>query len=1104
MRKIVFLMVVMFSCVQFALAQTTITGVVTSAEDGQPIPGAAVQVKGTTIGVTTDVDGRYSLKVPADAQVLQFSFVGMATKEITIGTQTVINVTLETEAVDIEGVVVTALGISREKKSLGYATQQVSGDEMNRVRSDNFINNLSGRAAGVQIKANNNIGGSTNVVIRGSSSLTGNNQALFVIDGVPVNNSNTNNLGQITGRSGYDYGNTASDINPNDIESINILKGAAATALYGSKAANGVVMITTKKGTRSQTKSVGVSVSSNVTTGFIDKSTFPKYQTNYGGGYGPFYSDTLVAGYPRAFPGFEYFYDVNGDGVTDYNVPTYEDASFGEKFDPSMMVYQWESYYPASPNYKKPMPWVHPKNGPITFFDTPISLTNSVEVSGGGEKADFRLSYQNLDQKGIMPNSHIIRHNVMLVGSYDVVKAVKVTASANYVNTNGLGRNSTGYSDNILSSFRQWFQTNVDMQRQKELFEQTDQNITWNPKSPEDITPSYWDNPYWIRFKNYETDNRDRVIGYLQADWKLSDAFSIMGRVSADTYAELQEERKAVGSVAGEMGVERPDETSGYSRFTRNFIGTNLDLMGRYYQRLTENLNLNLVLGTNINRTKIDQVFASTNGGLIVPELYSLSNSRNPMLNPEERLEEVGVNGIYASASIGFFDQLFLDGTIRRDQSSTLPKENNAYYYPSVSLSWIFSNLMGNTSWLQLGKLRLNYAEVGNDAPFASIVDAYRQFNSFGTAPLFSVPNTKNNPNLEPERTTSLEAGLELGMLTNRIKLDLSVYKDNTVDQIIPVEVSPTTGYTTKFVNAGEVQNTGIEIQLTGSPIANNNARWDITLNWAKNNNEVVSLAPGLENLQLASLQGGITINARVGEPYGTIQGTDYVYHENGQRMVGANGYYLQTATSDIVLGNVNPDWIGGINNRFSYKGWALSFLIDMQQGGDIFSLDQYYGLATGLYEETDFINDLGNPVRDPIAYNDPEVGFESGYAPNSGGVLLEGVTEEGTPNTRRVAGNDYRVFGYARNPNKAFVYDASFVKLREVTLTYTIPGKVLDKSFIRGASFSLIGSNLWIIHKNLPHADPEASQSSGNVQGWQSGVMPTTRNVGFSVNLNF
>lgn len=1088
----------MFAGVQVILAQTTITGVVTGSEDGAPIPGAAVLVKGTTVGVTTDINGRYSLAVPANAEVLQFSFVGMLTKEVTIGTQTVIDVILEPEIMDIEGVVVTALGVSREKKSLGYATQQVSGEEINRVRTDNFINNLSGRAAGVQIKANNNMGGSTNVVIRGASSLTGNNQALFVVDGIPVNNANTNNAGQISGRSGYDYGNAAADINPNDIESMSILKGAAATALYGSRAANGVIMITTKKGTRTGArKNLGVSINSNITTGFIDESTFPKYQENYGGGYGPYYSET-------EFPGFENYYDVNGDGIIDFNVPTYEDASFGQKFDPNILVYQWDSYYPQSPNYQKPTPWRNAENGPITFFETPLSLTNGIEITGGGDVSDFRLSYTNFDQKGIMPNSHLVRHNVLLTGSYDILKSLKVTASANYVKTNGKGRNSTGYSDNILSSFRQWFQMNVDLEQQKELFDQTGENITWNPKAPDNLQPAYWDNPYWVRFKNFETDTRDRVIGYLQADWKITEDFSIMGRAAIDTYNELQEERKAVGSVSGEMGVGREEVTSGYSRFDRTFMETNLDLMARYYNRVSDNFNFSLLLGTNIRYVKVDQVFASTSGGLIVPDLYSLSNSINPMLNPNEALQETQVNGFYANASLGFFDILFLDATYRIDQSSTLPEENNAYPYPSVSASFLFSNLMEDSQWMELGKLRVGYAEVGNDAAWGSILDTYRQFPSFGTAPLFSVPPVKNNPELESERTKSIEAGLELSMFDTRLRLDLSLYKDNTINQIIPVAVSPVTGYASKFVNAGEIQNQGIEVQLGIAPIMNDNFRWDITLNWAKNENEVVSLEEGIENLQLAALQGGVTINARVGEPYGTIQGTDYVYHENGQRTIDANGYYVRSATSDKIIGNINPEWIGGINNRFSYKGWSFSFLIDMQEGGSVFSLDQWYGMATGLYEETDFTNELGNPVRDPLVYNDPEVGWQSGFAPTSGGVLLEGVTAEGNPNTRRVAGDDYRVFGYSRNPNSAFVFEANYIKLREVALSYAIPSKVLGNSFIKGATFSLYGNNLYIFDKDLKHADPEASQSAGNVQGWQSGVMPTTRNVGFSVNLQF
>jgi hypothetical protein len=330
--------------------------------------------------------------------------------------------------------------------------------------------------------------------------------------------------------------------------------------------------------------------------------------------------------------------------------------------------------------------------------------------------------------------------------------------------------------------------------------------------------------------------------------------------------------------------------------------------------------------------------------------------------------------------------------------------------------------------------------------------------------------------------------------LQKRLGFDVSVYNKSTVDQIIPVSVSFATGYSGKYVNAGRVDNKGVELMIYGTPIQTNDFKWDIMLNWAKNNNEVVELDEGLENLQLAALQGGVTINARKGEPYGTIQGTDFLYDSvSGKRIVLATGYYAKTSTSDKILGNINPDWIGGINNKFTYKDWAFSFLIDFQQGGSIFSLDQYYGMATGLYEETVFINDLGNNVRDPLTDD-----------ATSGGLILDGVLADGTPNTKRVAGDDYRVFGYSRNPNSAFVYDASYIKLREVVLSYSLPKSMLANTFIHGATFSLVGSNLWIISKDLPHADPEASQSAGNIQGWQSGVMPSTRNLGFTVNLQF
>ena len=1104
MRKFAILLVfLLFAGLQVVLAQKTITGKVTSSEDGLGIPGATVLVKGTTQGVITDMDGVFKLTVPANATKLVISVIGMKALEVAVGTQSSYAIVLEPEAKNIEGVVITALGISREKKSLGYATQAVDGSEINNVKRDNFVNSLSGRVAGVQVKANGNMGGSSNVVIRGSRSLTGNNQALFVVDGVPVNNDNTNNAGQLTGRNGYDYGNAASDIDPNDIESMSVLKGAAATSLYGSRAANGVILITTKKGKKktAETKAIGVTINSSVTTGIVDKKTFPKYQQEYGAGYGTYYYGDPPYG------GFEKLYDVNGDGVLDLTVPTYEDASFGQKFDPSLSVYQFDSYYPESPNYKKATPWVPAgKNGPISFFDNSMNISNSIDISGGGDNSTFRLGYTNLDQKGIMPNGSLKRNSIILNGTYDVLKNLTISASANYVNTAGHGRNSTGYNENVLTSFRQWMETNVDYTMEKKLYDLTGRNLSWNPKSPEDLTPAYWDNPYFLRAKNFEQDNRNRIIGYMQADYKLTDYLSFMGRTSIDTYSELNEERRAVGSISGEFGVGRNEAKSGYSRFSKTFTETNMDLMAKFNKNFTKNLTLSALLGTNIRRTTIDQVYASTDGGLIVPELYSLSNSYSEIPKPEELYSKVGVNGVYGSVSLGFLNMLYLDASIRRDQSSTLPKAKNYYYYPSVSGSFVFSNLIekSGAEWLQLGKIRLGYAEVGNSAPWGSLKDTYTQNPTFGGTALFSVPSTKNNANLRPEKTKALEAGLEMTFLKSRLGFDVSAYDNRTVDQIIPVTVSSATGNSGIFVNAGEVQNKGVEVSLFGTPIKTADFKWDININFARNRNKVISLEGKIENLQIASLQGGVSINARVGQPYGTIQGTDYVIDSaTGKRVIAASGYYALTTTSDKIIGHVTPDWNGGISNKFTYKSLALSFLVDIQHGGSIFSLDQWYGQATGLYANTVFNNDLGNPVRSPIVWLDPN-DHTKGYDPKSGGVLLAGVLADGTPNTKRVHGDDYRVFGYSKNPNSAFVYDASYVKLREIVLSYSLPKSLLAKSALRGATFSLVGSNLWIISKNLPDADPEASQSSGNIQGWQSGVMPSTKNYGFSINLQF
>jgi TonB-linked SusC/RagA family outer membrane protein len=1097
-RLILFFTMLIFGAIQLLQAQQLeIRGTVTSSEDGSPMPGASVVVKGTTIGTLSDADGNYVLSVPVNATDLVVSFMGMKSQDIRIEGRTVIDVILEVDILGQFEVVVTALGISRDKKSLGYAVQEVEGEQLNKVKSDNFINSISGRVAGVQVKPNGNIGGSTNIVIRGAKSFIGNNQAMFVVDGVPVDNTITNNNAQISGRNGYDYGNSAADIDPNDIESISVLKGAAATALYGSRAANGVIMITTKKGQRLAGKAVGVSLNSSVSLGLYDKSTFPKYQTQYGAGYGPYYSSVT-------HPGLDEF-DLDGDGTPDLVVPFYDDASMGEKFDPNLMVYQWESLYPESATYRQKTPWVAGKNGPGTFFETAVTLSNNIEITGGGDKTTYRLSYTNLYQTGIMPNSSLKRNNLMLTATNDITKNFKVTASANYINTKGKGRNSTGYNDNIMSSFRQWFQMNVDIKALENLYNKTKRNVSWNPSSYDDLTPIYWDNPYWIRYQNFETDGRDRIIGYVQADYRITSFLNLMGRVSVDTYSSLQEERKAVGSVAGELGVgigsQRFDVTSGYSRFDQSFMETNFDFMANFNKNLTENINLTAFLGTNIRRLTNESVFASTNGGLSVPEYYALGVSANPILPPEEIYQQIGTNGFFGSASLAFYNLVFLDGTYRMDQSSTLPADNRTYFYPSVSGSFLFSELT-DASWLQYGKVRLNYAEVGNGGQWGYLRDIYKVTASFVNTPLCSVFDTKRNPDLKEERTKSIEAGLEMNMVQNRIRLDAAVYKTTTVDQIMPVDLSFATGYTNRIYNAGDIENKGIEASLMGTPVKASDFQWDIILNWTKNVNKVIKLYGDIQNLSLVpqpGLQGGVSINARVGEPYGTIQGSDFVYHENGQRIVRSNGYYEISSTSDIVIGNVNPDWIGGINNAFRYKDLTLSFLVDFQKGGDIFSLDLWYGLGTGLYEETVYTNDLGNPVRDPVIQNP-----DGTYDPASGGLILPGVLEDGTPNNIRIEGNNYRAYGWNRNPNGRYVYDASFVKLRELVLTYNLPGTLMEKTFISQASVSFVGSNLWIIHKNLPHADPESSQGAGNVQGWQCGVLPAVRNFGISINLQF
>lgn len=1048
---------------------------------GNPVPYATVKVKGSSRGVAADQNGNFKIEAAPNA-VLTISSTGFEEQEVSASSD-VLSVNMKSSA-NIEEVVVTALGIKRSKNTLPYAAQTIKGDEVSKIRTNNAAAALSGKVSGVQIIQGNSIGGSTNVVVRGVKSLLGGNQALFVVDGVPIDNRTTNTTNQNTGRGGYDYGNAAADINPDDIDNISVLKGAAATALYGSRAAAGVVMITTKKGK----KGLGLTINTGVKVGKIDKSTFASYQNQYGAGYSSNYQKD----------GFWYF-DANGDGIDDLVVPTSEDASYGAKFDPNLLVYHWDAFDPASPYYRTPRPWVAAAHTPVDFYQTAVSTNNNIMLTGGNDRGSVKLGYTRDDERGVLPNSSVKKNILNFGATYNIMPNLTASASANYSKVDGKGRYGTGYSGkNVNQNFRQWYQRNVDIVEQKEAYFRNRQNITWNWKDPSTAAgtvPIYTDNYYWTVYENYETDTRSRIFGNVQLDYKITDWLSIMGRVTLDYYNQFQDERTAVGS----QGV------AGYSRFDLTFSERNYDLIANVDKNIGQDFNFKGLVGVNQRKSSVSSVSQATSGGLIVPGLYSIANSKGTVPNPTELYRPIAVDGYYAGATLSWRETLSLDGNFRRDRSSTLPVSNNAYNYFGVSGSWVFSKHLTDLKWLSYGKLRLNYAEVGADAAWGSIKDTYDQPTPFGGTILFSVPGTKNNENLKPERTASREAGVEMAFFKSRLGFDVTYYRTNTHNQIIPVTISTATGYNSRYVNAGNIQNQGVELSLYGTPIRTRDFNWTVNLNWTRNRNKVVELfqdAAGnkITNILLGSFQGGASINATEGQPYGTIQGRTYVmidpkdanavvaWDGKAPRVVGANGYYRTTSTTTNVIGNFNPDWIGGIYNTFKYKNFTLGFLIDMRQGGNVWSLDMYYGMNyTGIYPESVRLNDQGVPIRDAVSAG--------------GGLILPGVLANGSPNTQRVS-IDANQPG---EPPAAFSYDASYVKLREAVISYSFPQSLFkNQTVIKGMDFSIIGRNLWLIHKNLPYADPEENLSAGNIQGMQSGAYPTTRTIGANLSIKF
>ena len=1046
-RKLLLLsLFLVFAAAWQAVAQErTVTGRVTSAEDATALPGVNVVVRGSSSGTVTDAQGRYSISV-GDGVTLVYSFVGLTTQEIAVGNQSTIDVQMVADVRQLTEVVVTALGIEREQKSLGYSVQEIQGETVARVKDANVLNSLQGRIAGVQVQGNPGaLGGSSRVLIRGARSVSGENQPLIVIDGVPLDNSNFNTTDTQRGAGGVDYGNAAQYINPEDIETYSVLKGPNAAALYGNRAANGAIVITTKKG-RAR-KGIGVNVSSDIQ--FQDLLVLPDYQNEYGGGAGPFGRN------------------AQGQDVVRFAV----DESWGPRLD-GRPVRQWYSYDPTIPEYfGQTTPWVAQPDNVRDFYQTGLQNTNSISLNGGNEKGTFRLGYTNLNARGIMPNSDLQRHTLSFNGGLNLTDKLKTSIGVNYVANQATGRPVQGY-DGVIVQFNHFGQRQMETDLlDRYWITPTGEQRTWNRRSAGDPFPQYADNPYWIRRKNFQNDQTQRVFGNATLSYEFIQGLTLTGRVLNDYYLDRREDRIANGSVA----------QSFYTEELREVQEINTDLILSFNRELSELFSLNALVGGNIRKNRYLRNVTSTVGGLSVPDFFNVENSvERPTV--DDNLDRRRINSVFGQASIGFRDMIFLEGTLRNDWTSTLPAGNNSFLYPSVNASFVISEigaLKGNNV-LSFGKLRVGYAQVGNDAdqPYRTQL-TYQPRVNFGPNPSYRVPLVRNNLALKPEATNSFEVGLETRFLQDRLTFDASYYSTVSTDQIFEVPISGASGYTSQVINAGKVTNKGLELSLNATPVQTTDFTWTVGVNWARNRNKLVELAPGISNYRLANGPFGASINARVGEPLGTIVGIDYVYN-NGRKVVDENGVYAFSPTQ-VPLGSVLADWTGGLNTGLTWKGLSLNALLTGQMGGKLYSLSSLFGKYSGMMQETTDDN-----IRQLWMIAD-------GVKENADGSFSENDIE--------VRPQDFfsSMFGHGA----AFVYDASFVKLRELSLGYSLPQSLIGKTPFNTVTVSVIGRNLALLYSRVPHVDPEsATAGSGNIQGYEGGALPSLRSYGFSINL--
>ena len=1072
-----FLLALAIGVIQGAAQVTTVRGIVTTEEDGEPVIGASVIVKGTSLGTVTDVNGRFELSgFPPSATRLLISYISLMAKEVAIAPQ--VSVTLKSDTHLLDEVVVTALGISREKKALGYTAQEVKQNALVQGKDNNLLNSLSGKIAAVRITNTQGDVGSSRIVIRGETSIAGENQPLFIVDGIPVDNSQLN-----ARSSGRDFKNAIADLNPEDIKTLTVLKGPNAAALYGARAAHGAIVITTKGGDKRQ-KGIGITLHSSTQVSFV--ATLPEFQNLFGQGAGGRFS----------------YVDGKGAGVNDG-----VDESWGPRLDIGLLIPQFDSPLDADGN-RVATPWVSHPNNVRDYFRMGISTNNGISVARGDDKYQFRVGYNYEKQVSIVPDAGTNKTNISLNTDYHLAKWIVVGATANYIvyTAPSLPGSATPSGSNVRSNSPMlqflWFGRQVDTNSLK-----ADYTRNWNS--------SYYDNPFWSTSYNTQSQERHRLIGDLHAEFRLTDGLNVRFRTSTDWYNDRRKSKVKWGSA----GAGSP--YGSYAEDAYTVKENNTEVLATYIKQLNKNWGIDALLGFNVRNKQYENNYQAA-PRLAVADLYTLTNSRDPLTSSNDfyRLRQYG---LYGSIQLDYRRWAFLNITGRNDWSSTLPVDNNSYFYPSVTASVLLSEAFGwRSKAVNYLKIRGGWSQVGADANPYQLATVFTSETAFNGNPLQSSSTIGMNPNLKPEKTSSIEAGFEAAFWDNRLYLDFTYYKTDSRNQILKLATTAASGYTSQVRNAGHIRNRGYEIQLGAVPIQTSKGfRWNLDLNYGANSSKVVKLDDEglITSYQLYS--SGIQILASVGEAYGTLFGTSYVRDANGNVVVDANGL-PKISTTNKTLGKFTPDWTGGISNTFSYRSLSLSFLIDASVGGSIFSNTNKTGKYTGVLANTlsgrdaehgglwYYTDAMGNNVRlsESPSYSVSSDGLY--YAQVNGqstrvyqdGIMVEGVTESGSKNEEVVSAEKYyhRIYSIA----EANVYDASYVKLREVALSYRLPRLWTQKLHLQEASVTLTGRNLWTIYKSVPNIDPESALTTGNAQGVEAYSLPTTRSFGVNLSVKF